>query len=71
MSGNELEITINTTTVLKAHVQNGTTWSALHEITLFADNNTSNIKIAEIHYHPLDADTISDNEFEFPELKNI
>jgi hypothetical protein len=30
----------------------------------------SNLKITEIHYHPLASDTIPDNSFEFIELKN-
>jgi hypothetical protein len=29
-----------------------------------------NLKLTEIHYHPLDEDTIEGNEFEFIELKN-
>lgn len=69
--GNEVELEINSTTVIKARVLDGTTWSALHEITLFADNNFSNLKLTEIHYHPLDNDTINDDEYEFIELKNI
>jgi len=69
--GDEVEITVSTTTVVKARVQDGTTWSALHEITLFVGNTTSDLKITEIHYHPLDSDSVSDNEYEFLELKNI
>ena len=69
--GDDIEITINTTTIIKARVLNGSVWSALHKIILFADNSTSDIKITEINYHPLDKDSISDNEYEFLELKNI
>ncbi len=69
--GDEVEITINETTIIKARIQDGATWSALHEIILFNDENTGNLKITEIHYHPLDRDTVSDNEYEFLELKNI
>ena len=69
--GDENEITINTTTIIKARVLNGSIWSALHKIILFAENNSSDIKITEINYHPLDRDSISDNEYEFLELKNI
>jgi len=72
--GDEIELPINSTTVIKARVKNGTTWSALHEIILFTSEETSNLKITEIHYHPLDSiavgDTINDNEYEFLELKN-
>ncbi len=73
--GDEVDLTINQTIVLKARVKNGSTWSALHEIVLFAGDEIENLKITEIHYHPLDSvtvsDTISDNEYEFLELKNI
>ena len=69
--GNETNITINSTTIIKARILDGTTWSALHEITLFVDNNINNLKITEINYHPLDGVNVSDNEYEFIELKNI
>lgn len=69
--GNEADITVNATTVIKARVQDVTTWSALHEINLLVGNNVSNLKITEIHYHPLDGVSVSDNEYEFLELKNI
>lgn len=67
--GNEVELTINSTTVIKSRILNGTTWSALNEITLFTGNN-DNLKLTEIHYHPLDNDTINNDEYEFIELKN-
>jgi hypothetical protein len=68
---NETNITINSTTIIKARILDGTTWSALHEITLFVNNNINDIKITEINYHPLDGLNVSDNEYEFIELKNI
>jgi hypothetical protein len=69
--GDEVEVTVNATTVVKARVQDGATWSALHEIILFADDNASDLKITEIHYHPLDGDSVDGSEYEFVELKNI
>jgi hypothetical protein len=69
--GDEIDININTTTVIKARVQDGTSWSALHEITLFTNEYEINLKITEINYHPLDGVGVSDNEYEFLELKNI
>jgi hypothetical protein len=69
--GDEVEVTVNATTVVKARVQDGATWSALHEIILFADDNASDLKITEIHYHPLDGDSVDNSEYEFVELKNI
>ena len=72
--GDEIELTVNTTAVIKARIKNGDIWSALHEIILFTGEEINNLKITEIHYHPLDnvsgTDTISDNEYEFIELKN-
>jgi hypothetical protein len=69
--GSEVEVIANATTVIKARILNGTTWSALHEIVLFIDDNANIPRVTEIHYHPLDGDTESDNKYEFLELKNI
>jgi hypothetical protein len=69
--GDEVEVTANATTVVKARVQDGATWSALHEIILFTDDNAGDLKITEIHYHPLASDSVDDSEYEFVELKNI
>lgn len=63
-----------TTTVLARSLINNE-WSALSERKFIIDENLSNLKITELHYHPLDEivgpDTISGKEFEFIELKNI
>jgi hypothetical protein len=69
--GDEVEVTASTTMVIKARVQDGATWSALHEIILFVGAQANDLKITEIHYHPLDGVNVSDNEYEFLELKNI
>jgi hypothetical protein len=69
--GDEVDITVAATTVIKARVQDGTAWSALHQIILFVGNEIKDLKITEIHYHPLDGVNVSDNEYEFLELKNI
>ncbi|MCX6138077.1 MAG: CotH kinase family protein [Ignavibacteriales bacterium] len=68
--GNRVDVTIRSTTVVKARILNGGTWSALHEIVLFSNDNVRDLKVTEIHYHPLPADTVSGNEIEFLELKN-
>ena len=72
--GDEIELTINSTTVIKARIRNGNTWSALHKIILFKEDEIGSLKITEINYHPLDnvssTDTINDDEYEFIELKN-
>jgi hypothetical protein len=68
--GSRVNMTIHSTTVVKARILNGGTWSALHEIVLFSNDNVKDLKVTEIHYHPLPNDTISGNEYEFIELKN-
>ena len=65
------EITISTTSVVKARILDGDNWSALNTIAFSVSENLSNIKITEIHYHPIDFGVISGSELEFIELKNI
>ncbi len=67
---------INGTTHIKSRVLLGNNWSALSEIFISDENEDyTNLKVTEIHYHPLDsiigADTIDDKSFEFIEFKNI
>ncbi|KAF0138469.1 MAG: hypothetical protein FD122_3783 [Stygiobacter sp.] len=68
--GDEFEVTVNQTTILKARTLNGTSWSALHEIVLNVNADLKNLKVTEIHYHPLDNGAINNSEYEFLELKN-
>jgi hypothetical protein len=73
--GSEGQIEIDGTTWLKTRVKAGENWSALHEIRFVNPNEDySNLKVTEIHYHPADsiigADTVSGKSFEFFELKN-
>ncbi len=63
-------ITISSTTHIKARVMNYQSWSPLHEITFSTRDDLHNLKVTEIHYHPLDSETINGREFEFIELKN-
>jgi hypothetical protein len=63
-------IPINKTTIIKARTLIGEDWSPLNEVTFIVDEDLSNLKITELHYHPIDQDTVSDNEYEFIELKN-
>jgi hypothetical protein len=69
-AANNSNLVINSTTVIKARIKNGDTWSAIHKITLFVNSDFTSLKITEINYHPLDGDTLSDDEYEFLELKN-
>ncbi len=70
LSGNEPFAELHSTTRVMARVLSGTDWSALHEITVRMRDDLSGLKITEIHYHPLDADTVDSRELEFVELKN-
>ncbi|MBN2000998.1 chitobiase/beta-hexosaminidase C-terminal domain-containing protein [candidate division KSB1 bacterium] len=65
-------IVINETTRIKARVLDNINWSAQNEVMLYILEGVQNLRITEIHYHPLD-DNISDvdREYEFLELKNI
>lgn len=56
---------------IKARTLYNGEWSALNDRFFYLTDDFSNIKITEVHYHPLDEDTINDSEFEFIELKNI
>jgi hypothetical protein len=67
----EVEITINYSTVVKARIKNGSTWSAIDEVFLVTADDKSNLKVTEIHYHPFDGAGIDNTEYEFLELKNI
>ncbi|PKL88114.1 MAG: hypothetical protein CVV23_12025 [Ignavibacteriae bacterium HGW-Ignavibacteriae-2] len=54
-----------------ARTINNEEWSAMNQITLGLVENYNDLKITELHYHPLGEVDISDTEFEFIELKNI
>jgi hypothetical protein len=56
--------------LLNARAYDGNEWSALNSKMFGLAMELSNLKITEIHYHPLASDTIPDNSFEFIELKN-
>jgi hypothetical protein len=77
VSENAIEYTapiiIDKTTHIKAGVFDDVNWSALNEVTLWVLEGMSNLRITEIHYHPLDDGDVDndDGEYEFIELKNI
>ena len=62
---------INETATISARVLQAAQWSPLTEALFIIDEDLSDLRITELHYHPLDHDTINDGEFEFTELKNI
>lgn len=57
-------------TYVKARTSLNGEWSALNERLFVLPIDTFNLKITEIHYHPLATDSIDDRDFEFIELKN-
>ncbi|MBN1999292.1 CotH kinase family protein [candidate division KSB1 bacterium] len=58
--------------LLKARVLDDTGWSALAQVQLWVLEDVRELRITEIHYHPLDDSEPDDNaEFEFIELKNM
>lgn len=63
---------IDKTTKVKARTRLGEDWSAAADVTLFVVQGMENLKVTEIHYHPLDdqEDTNDDDRFEYIELKN-
>ncbi|MHC4642514.1 MAG: chitobiase/beta-hexosaminidase C-terminal domain-containing protein [Planctomycetota bacterium] len=63
--------TLNKTTLVKARVLDGSTWSALNEATYAVGPVVDNLRITEIMYHPKDTGNPSDPNKEFIELKNI
>ena len=70
------QLSIESTTIIKARVLNNGTWSALRELDILAQQEDySNFKITEVNYHPthqvVGTDSISDKSLEFIEFKNI
>ncbi len=63
-------ITLNHSAHIKARTLSDTTWSAMNEAILSVPDDIYNLKVTEIHYHPLTDTTMNDQELEFIELKN-
>jgi hypothetical protein len=64
-------ITIDHTTKFKARTYKDGQWSALNEVSLWVVEGNDNLKITEIHYHPLDGEVFDEKEYEFIEFKNV
>lgn len=63
-------ITLNQSSLVKARVLSGDTWSALNEATFLVETvpaDATNLVISEIHYHPAN----DDDALEFVELQNV
>ncbi|MBN1560129.1 CotH kinase family protein [candidate division KSB1 bacterium] len=65
-----VEFNVGSTLIIQARVQDGDTWSALHKVVVTKTQPLYQLKVTEIHYHPLDEGDIDGREFEFLEIKN-
>ncbi len=63
-------IIITESTHLKTRTFYNGTWSALSELSLIVAADFKDLKITEIHYHPVNQNEMQDSVFEFIELKN-
>lgn len=70
IAGRATTLNITTTLQVKARIKNGSVWSPVHELVILADDNLSDLKVTEIHYHPSETGPIPDKNKEFIELKN-
>ncbi|MEZ5103424.1 MAG: CotH kinase family protein [Draconibacterium sp.] len=68
--GNSETVTVSSDNHIMARVKSGETWSALHELVFKNSDLFGNLKVTELHYHPLDQGEVNDKELEFIELKN-
>ena len=66
----EIFISINRTTVINARIHLNDSWSALHQLYVYVEQDLSPLKITEIMYHPPDLADTSGRELEFIEFKN-
>ncbi len=66
-------LSLERTTRVRARVRSGADWSAAADETFYVLNGLENLRVTEIHYHPLESHpgAADDDRFEFIELKNI
>ena len=69
-------LSVSETTIIKSRVKRGNEWSAINTIGLNKSyENYNNLKVTELHYWPADSiigsDTVSENKFEYIEIKNV
>jgi hypothetical protein len=64
-------ITLSKSTLVKARVLSGTTWSALNEAVFAVGPVAQSLRVSEVMYHPLDTGNPNDPNTEFIELTNI
>ncbi|MBN2843261.1 MAG: lamin tail domain-containing protein, partial [Sedimentisphaerales bacterium] len=58
-------VQLSRNTIIKARIRNGSTWSALQQVTYQIGDAASGLRISELMYHP------TDDGVEFVELTNI
>lgn len=63
-------VTLNSPTLARARVLNGTNWSALLEAMFYPPQDLSRLVLSEIMYNPPALGATDGDEFEFLELKN-
>ncbi|MBN1780338.1 lamin tail domain-containing protein [bacterium] len=63
-------LTLNQSTVVKARILSNSEWSPLTEAVFTLPSEIANLKLTEIHYHPLAENGLDDRLFEFLELMN-
>ncbi len=63
-------ITLNESAGIKARTFYNNEWSALNDRLFLIPEDLYDLRITEIHYHPLPEGLIDESDFEFVELKN-
>ncbi|HEV8542160.1 MAG TPA: lamin tail domain-containing protein [Verrucomicrobiae bacterium] len=66
----DVPLIIRTSTLVRARVKDGASWSPLVEASYFPAQDFSGLRVTEIHYNPPGSGGIDGDEFEFLELKN-
>jgi len=64
------QLTFEESSHLKARCYSGGTWSATSEEYISFPDDYHDLKVTEVHYHPLDMGVDDNQELEFIELKN-
>ena len=64
-------IALTASSIVKARVLSGTTWSALNEATYAVGPVAESLRVSEIMYHPIDNGDPDDPNAEYIELTNI
>ncbi len=69
-AGNGKTVSIAPGDHIMARIKSVNDWSALHELVVENSDLFANLKVTELHYHPMDQGEVNDKELEFIELKN-